>query len=228
VQKKELDTLTLMASYFAHEVKNPLGSMKLFAALLRDELNALGTLIKPEIKSHITNVLVGIDTIDKIVNKVLSVDSRDSSEWSIVNLSALLLELTHFIAPRFPKVSFKADGALTPLANPYIKGNELTLRQVFSNLLINAFEAARSEVEINLADSLEKECVEIYIRDDGEGVAEGLEEEIFTPFFSSKERGSGLGLAVVKSAVNAHLGDVRYRREEQGGYFVVSLPQKNV
>lgn len=113
---------------------------------------------------------------------------------------------------------------------PHISGNAVQLQQVLLNLTRNAVDAMRGtrrrrkELKIATRPSAGG-MVEIRVSDRGPGVAASLEEAIFHPFFTTKAEGLGVGLAISRSIVDAHAGELRYERRDGGGStFVVSLP----
>jgi two-component system sensor kinase FixL len=111
---------------------------------------------------------------------------------------------------------------------PPISGNAVQLQQVLLNLTRNAVDAmrgSRRRKELTIATRQSGGRVEIRVSDRGPGVSASLEEAIFHPFFTTKAEGLGVGLAISRSIVEAHGGDLRYERRAGGGStFVVSLP----
>ena len=123
---------------------------------------------------------------------------------------------------------------------PSVRGDHTQLRQLFTNLMVNAFEALdgrgrltirASFVPIENGDALTGEpggtsgSVVIDVEDDGPGIAEDVRERIFSPFFTTKPRGSGLGLAIVRKIVDAHDGRIDVKSRVDGGtHFRVTVP----
>jgi signal transduction histidine kinase len=111
--------------------------------------------------------------------------------------------------------------------------DERLVRQAVINLVTNALQATgrRSAVRVRVERESDRandeESVLIRVADDGEGVAEELRDRIFTPFFSARPTGTGLGLAVVRSSVEAHGGDVALTTTPGGGAtFTIRLPRR--
>lgn len=102
------------------------------------------------------------------------------------------------------------------------------IKQVLINLIQNAFEAmpeGGGEVEIRLTPNVDEHCVEISISDNGVGISEKQINEIFNPFFTTKENGLGLGLSICYRIIESHNGNIHIKSNaEQGTQFVVSLP----
>jgi signal transduction histidine kinase len=110
---------------------------------------------------------------------------------------------------------------------PCVRVDPHQLKRVFINLVDNAIEAMAGRGTIRIATELDRPSsrVRISIADDGPGIAEDVREKLFVPHFSTKKRGSGLGLAVVSRIVQEHQGTIRVEpNEPQGSRFVVELP----
>lgn len=102
------------------------------------------------------------------------------------------------------------------------------IKQVLINLIQNAFEAmpeGGGEVEIRLTPNVDEHCVEISISDNGVGISEKQINEIFNPFFTTKENGLGLGLSICYRIIESHNGNIHIKSNaEHGTQFIVSLP----
>jgi signal transduction histidine kinase len=102
------------------------------------------------------------------------------------------------------------------------------LRQSLVNLLRNAFEVTRQTRPIQVVLTQEPQAVVLSVIDDGPGVAAGAREDIFSPFFTTRAQGTGLGLAVVAQAARAHRGSVRVVDASQGGaHFELRIPMQS-
>jgi signal transduction histidine kinase len=113
-------------------------------------------------------------------------------------------------------------------ALPQIDGDPVQLRQVLFNLVDNALHAAGPGGEVRLSGHLDGERVELAIEDSGSGVAPEVRRRLFEPLITTKAKGIGLGLALVRRIVERHGGDVSYSpREGKGARFVVRLPVKH-
>ena len=107
-----------------------------------------------------------------------------------------------------------------------VQGAEEKLQQVFLNLLRNAFEAIRSDGKIEIVLSGQQEQAEVRIRDTGPGIPKQLLPKLFTPFFTTKSEGTGLGLPICKTIVEVYGGTIEARNVPgQGAEFVVRIPQ---
>ena len=98
------------------------------------------------------------------------------------------------------------------------------MKQVLLNLLRNAAEALAGHGRLRLSITRAETMARIAIADSGPGIAPGNEEAIFAPFFTTKERGTGLGLAVSRAAISAHGGTLTLEHAHPGAIFVITLP----
>jgi len=134
------------------------------------------------------------------------------------------------------RVCVSAD---VPPSLPAIDADAQQLRQLFSNLVINAFEALNGDGHVSVTarhvpaapDPLGTDTgthagtIEVEVADDGPGVPEEVRDRIFSPFFTTKPRGSGLGLSIVRKIIDAHDGRIDLSVGPRGGtHFVVTLP----
>ncbi len=192
------------AAGIAHEVRNPLGAIKLFVSLLKQDLqNQAGPLeLVKEIEKSITS-------LDNVVSNILHFSKDAKQVFAPVNMQALLREQINQIntvSGAGSRIECEMSG------NPYIQGHESGLRQAVYNLLLNAAQAAGPEgtVKACCRDGQEGEML-VTIADSGPGIPQAVFDRIFDPFVSTKNEGTGLGLAIVKRIVDQHKGEIRVR-----------------
>ena len=109
-----------------------------------------------------------------------------------------------------------------------IEADPLQIREVFGNILNNAFDAIPAEKgQIKIMAENEDEFIKVTIEDSGVGIAKDILEKIFEPFFTTKAKGTGLGLSVCRQIINMHEGEIGVKSElGQGTSFIVRLPKK--
>ena len=228
--RDRLAALGEMAAAIAHEVKNPLAGIEVMAGLLKRQLadsedaqSILGDIIK-EAKMANAIVLEVLDFVRPIRLQVERISVTDAIR------DAVSMAESH--VPRGNvDVSVKFGEQL-----PAIQGDPHQLRQIFTNLLTNAFEALGGEGAVAIfASTLNEEgpaggepqgpMVQVDVTDNGPGMPADVVDKIFSPFFTTKPQGSGLGLAIVRKIVDAHDGRIDVRVLETGGTrFRVTLP----
>jgi signal transduction histidine kinase len=231
--RDRLAALGEMAAAIAHEVKNPLASIEVMAGLLKRQLaenEDAQSILKDIIKeAKMANAIV-IEVLDFVRPIRLQVERIAVAD---VVRDAIATAESH-VPRRGIKLAVDVSDSLSP-----IEGDKHQLRQLFSNLLANAFEALGGEgsvrisatehaVEEEVAASTESKpvpMIEIEVIDDGPGVPPELIDRIFSPFFTTKPQGTGLGLAIVRKIVNAHDGRIDVSvGPDKGTRFLVTLP----
>jgi nitrogen-specific signal transduction histidine kinase len=232
--RDRLASLGEMAAGIAHELKNPLAGIEVMAGLLRrqvpDSADAQSLLADIISEAKLANAIV-VEMLEFVRPIRLQMERTDMRE--VVQQSVTLAEGK---APR-GDISLKLN--LDPNL-PMLDGDFHQLCQVFSNLLINAFEAldGRGQITIRAAAEvvapdpafsadtpLPTHAVVVEVVDNGPGVPAELSDRIFVPFFTTKPKGSGLGLSIVRKIVDAHEGRIDLSSSvDSGTRFRVTLP----
>ena len=231
--RDRLAALGEMAAAIAHEVKNPLAGIEVMAGLLKRKLvdnEDAQSILKDIIKeAQMANAIVleVLDFVRPIRLQVERVALGDAIRDAIVTAESTV--------PR-GRIELTLD---LPENLPPIEGDTHQLRQLFANLLANAFEALggegsvrisaterAAEEEVGIASEINAvPMIEIEVVDDGPGVASDLIDRIFSPFFTTKPQGTGLGLAIVRKIVDAHDGRIDLSvGPQKGTRFLVTLP----
>ncbi len=207
----------------AHEIRNPLGSIRLGVAMLRDNVK------DEEGLNTIELVERGIRHLNKLVVDVSHFSRRKALEQSEVDLHELI---DHSLDLAADKVNEKATQIEKDYAAQSPTGNWDfdQLSQVFVNLIANAIDASPKDATITISTSTvsptpTKRFARVTISDQGSGMEQTTRERIFEPFFSTKKRGTGLGLAIVKQIVEQHDGEISVESKPgEGTRFVIDLP----
>lgn len=208
-----------MAARISHEIKNPLGSMELFASML------LSTKLRKKDRTYIEYILFGVKTIDRIINNVLSY----TRPKNLVLRSESLLHLVHDtvefmnVSLNSRRISIVVKGEFDQMS---VFDPEL-MKLVVMNLLINAMDAVDEGGSISIAVTKDSGYVVMSVGDDGIGVDEEVRKHVFDPFFTTKDKGVGLGLFIVYNIVVAHGGYIELESPVNGGStFHVRIPEQ--
>ena len=211
-EQAALAKLGEMAAVVAHEVKNPLagirGAVQVFASRLGDDQKT------PILKE----IIARIDALDQMMKDLLLFARPPQPKYSPTDVVPLVTAIASLMAqdPSARDVAVDIAGA----APPFPADAEM-LRIVFQNLLINGVHAMQGKGTIRVAVEAGDSTCQIAITDGGPGIPAEIREKIFTPFFTTKARGSGLGLPTAKRLVEAHKGQLLIDCPPTGGTTVV-------
>jgi two-component system, NtrC family, nitrogen regulation sensor histidine kinase GlnL len=226
-----LSILGTLAAGLAHEIKNPLGGIKGATQLMAMELPESSPL------REYTEVMIReVERVNSIIEELMDLARPRPPQWSAVNLSKILgsIVLLQKEAHQEKHLEFQLD--LDPSIPP-LRGDESLLTRLFLNLIKNAAEAIVEQGRITVVTKIEPNyhltkpgsrpipMIVIEIQDNGKGIAPEILEQIFTPFYTTKNKGSGLGLATCQKIVSEHEGFLKVDSTPgKGTLFSVSLP----
>ncbi|MCA0238917.1 MAG: GHKL domain-containing protein [Bacteroidetes bacterium] len=211
-----------MARQVAHDIKNPLTTMKLSMQQLERVSN------NPEqaaayLRKAITRLIEQIDSLAQIASEFSMFANLDIQAKNDVIINEVV-ESVHDLFSEQKNVDLQLT---LPEQRFHILGDKNHLIRVFNNLVINAIQAIPSDRRGHIRVSLIRRdnSVVIQISDNGGGIPEEIAERVFEPNFTTKTSGSGLGLAICKKIIEAHDGDIRFEtRENEGTDFFVEIP----
>lgn len=216
-----------MAAGLAHEIRNPLAGMKISIEVLLSELN-----LEDRDRDVLLKVIEQIRNIELLMKNLLNYARPVAAQPVSFNVNRVLEKAIYFIEKHPSFVSGVACKQLTRELDdhlPDIVGDPQQLQQVFLNLLLNAADAIGEGgiITVKTAHNAQARTVAVSIRDTGSGIAAELQEKIFQPFFTTKGKGTGLGLAVSKRIVEEHGGTIEVANHIPGGVtFTITLPVK--
>ncbi len=220
---QRLQAMGEMAVQLAHEIRNPLGSIELFASLIRQEADKGDDLTK-----WAAQVVTGVKFLNTIVTNMLAFSRGGDPQFAKINLLTLIHSTLGFMEPVFQQREVQI---ICPAQDPEaeIDADPEMLRQMLMNLLMNAMQAmpARGKLTFRLS-SPTCSTLRLDVEDTGIGIAAENLERIFDPFFTTNERGTGLGLALIHQIVKKHKGQVEVQSQlGSGTCFSIRLPKSH-
>ena len=225
LRQEHLASVGQLTATIAHEVKNPLSSIKTLAQLMREE---------PPLEQYrrdLDYIVAEINRLNKCVSQLLSYARPLPESGSQVSvhelLDAAVGNLQRDSANRLVKLEYEIEPSLREY-----RADRQTLQQIVLNLTLNAIQASPEGATVRFrAGAASPATVRIEVSDQGPGVPPGLEEKIFEPFFTTKQKGSGLGLAIVKKNLRQLRGDIRVSSPAENGrgaVFTVTFPAERL
>jgi signal transduction histidine kinase len=210
------ERMQMMLAGIAHEVRNPLGGLELYAGLLREGLSA-----QPERLAEIARVEREIAYLKDVVTDFLDFARRPAPVFEEIAAAALLGEVAELCRPKTAGPGLQVECAPSLRA----RADRAQLRRALLNLAKNAVAAAGPAGRVVLGASAvaasvrgaDGNRVAWEVLDSGPGVPDEIRDKIFTPFFTTHERGTGLGLAFVQAIARDHGGTVAVDRAPEGG-----------
>jgi two-component system, NtrC family, nitrogen regulation sensor histidine kinase NtrY len=212
-----------MARQVAHEIKNPLTPMKLSIQYLQKAIYNNQSNVK-ELTSNVANTLIEqIDHLSKIAADFAQFANIDNRKIELIDLHQVVGALVdlYLSNPNVKVIWNKVDGSII------MKADKTHMNRLFTNLLANAVDACENKefCMIAIDETREEDTILIRIRDNGEGIPESMRSKIFTPNFTTKSSGTGLGLAMCKTIVEQAQGSIWFETKEgEGTTFFVQLP----
>ncbi|MDD3427444.1 MAG: ATP-binding protein [Caldisericia bacterium] len=222
---ESLKMLGLFTTGVAHEIRNPLTSIKGFIQLLNKRISD-----ESENKRLINLSMKEIERLESLIKDLIiyAKPSKPNVEW--INVVGICEDVIQILSQR---ISQKKINLNINLPNGlYVKGDRKQLFQVFFNLTLNAIQAVKPEIGvINIYADIDKErdSVRIVIEDNGIGIPSEDLNKIFTPFFTTKDKGVGLGLAISRRIMNDNDGKLTFESKYgEGTKFVLELPEYKI
>jgi two-component system, NtrC family, sensor histidine kinase HydH len=217
-RQDRLAALGKVVSGVAHEVRNPLNSMKLTLQLLDRRLKK-GVPVSHEIQEALRE----IDRLDMIVSRLLAFGRPTMGNREVQNVAPLVEQAAKMVQEPARKKGTKIvvggleDGPAADVDGPQIV-------QVLINLFLNAIDASPQSKEVKVSAMRQEASVRIVVSDSGSGIPEEARQHIFDAYFTTKPNGSGLGLAVSREIIANHGGTLDFETTTSGTSFILQLP----
>lgn len=225
VNSEKLASIGMMSATFAHEIRNPLTSLKTFAQLMPEKYN------DPEFRDTFSRIVVGeIEKIDGLIGDLLDFSSeKKSARFNDIDLTGLVDEVVDSVRD---KLELERSGIVVEKRyngdSVRMMGDAGKLKQAFSNIIINGCQAMHEQGTLRVDIRRSGKHVDVTVEDTGDGIHPEDMSRIFDPFVTTKEMGVGLGLAISKRIIEGHNGRINVKSQlSKGSVFTVSLPVQN-
>ncbi len=219
-RRRRLEALGRMAAELAHEVRNPLGSIRLFASMLHDDLQD-----RPQQADMTKQILIAGSSLEAIVSNLLNFAAPNQASKREIDLTAVATDACALLAPTS---ALRGVRIVAPAVEPCpVVADPEALRQVVLNLLGNALAATATDGSIEVRTLRDRDRAVLLVQDDGCGIEPEILPRVFDPFFTGREDGTGLGLSVVHRIVERHDGHISLdSRPGKGTRVRVEIPHK--
>jgi two-component system, NtrC family, sensor kinase len=212
-----------MAAGIAHEIKNPLAGISAAVTIIKDDMptdDPRGAILG--------EVIDQVKRLDKTVNDLLFFGKPSLPELTCVDINTILTTTLKFASQHRGVVNIEKRISLQRDLPP-VYADDKQMQQVFLNIVLNAYQAMPSGGVLGITSLLTVrngiEYVQVDISDTGTGIPPQILEKIFTPFYTTKAQGTGLGLPICDKLVKLHNGDIRVTSDDTAGtVFTVELP----
>ena len=226
-QSEKLAALGKLSAGIAHEIRNPLTSIKILIHSLVDEMATDASREK-----DLTVIETEIERVNKIIKQFLDFARPRPPSLEPMDVRTVLEETLALLNYEMEAQGISLERHYAPDLPPVPMDRE-QMKQVFLNLMLNATQAMDREGELTISTALRpnpaggknRSFLEVGIRDTGSGMPEDIKSKIFEPFFSTKEEGIGLGLPIAQRIVEEHRGEIRVESNPgEGTTFYITLP----
>lgn len=212
-----LASLGGIAAGVAHEIRNPLGSIKGLAQLLSEELKG------SERVKYIETIIREVDRLNVVVENLLNLAHPDKVSMRLCSINEILHNTVglsrYYIGEKNIQILEEYDDTIPKII---VEGEKLF--QAFLNILINAVQAIEKEGKISVRTKRGGDSVSIELSNNNSYIEPEVIEHIFDPFYTTKEKGTGLGLAITHQIITANKGTISVESDEKGTHFYISLP----
>ncbi len=212
-----------MASGIAHEIRNPLSTLRMNLQLLREDWDNPITEREQKGRKRIDVLLRETERMESVVSDFVRIAAGHALRLEPTNLNSLAGELLDFLAPQAERSHVRIVREFARDL-PTVQADPNLIRQAVLNLLVNAQQVLPSGGEIRVRTADAGDSVKLSVTDNGPGIPAEHREKIFTLYFSTKPGGTGLGLPMVKKIVEEHHGDIEVETElKKGSTFTICL-----
>jgi signal transduction histidine kinase len=224
IRSEKLAAIGQLASGVGHELRNPLGAIKTAVQYVKRKVAASELpASEPKALEFLSLIDEEVDRANKVITDLLSFSRVAKPAVSLVKVEGIIRDALNHVA--VPGNVNLVTGVSPEL--PMVMVDAGQIQQVFVNVILNALEAMPEGGRLEIRASSKDDSVTVECTDTGSGIPEAVVGKIFEPLFTTKAKGIGLGLAMSKSIMERHGGDIGVRSKEgEGTTFTLSLPTR--
>lgn len=223
-----------LAAGLVHEVRTPLHAIQLNAQMLVEDVALLPPEARVKFERRSLRIHSEVQALTKTLDAFLTFARPPRLDPTPTDLNRFLREIIEFVKPEFDEAAIEVEAELTADLYPVVLDHNQ-----FSHVILNLLRNAREAIEqrqiaeneeftgrVRLSTREEEPWVEVTIEDNGVGIKPGDEERIFEVFYTTKQKGTGLGLGIVRRIVEDHRGTITVSEpRDRGARFVITLPR---
>jgi two-component system nitrogen regulation sensor histidine kinase GlnL len=215
-------SLSTLASGLQHEIKNPITALSLHVQLLEERLRCNGA-VGPV--AEVIGVLKAeVRRLNLTLERFRNFASLQRLHLRRVDVQEVLEEVARLIRPQAAQQNVRLELVRGEGALPRLTLDHEKIEQAVLNLVLNALEAMPEGGELSLRAAVEEGQLRVVVRDSGPGIPPEIQDHIFRPYFSTKDRGTGIGLTLAEKLVRQHRGQLDFRTAPGGTSFTITLP----
>ncbi len=224
IRNRQLARLGALFAGFAHEIRNPLSTVSLNLQLVKEDLSQAENPRDKRVNRRLSVIEAEVKRLQAILEEFLGYVRVPRLDLKPVKLNQLLTEMMEFVMPEMEEKGV----SMRLFADPKLAAVPLDREKfwaVMVNLFRNALDASEAGDEVMVASKLEGSMVVVQVTDTGKGMSREVQEKAFTPYFSTKKAGTGLGLPTARRLIELHDGELLLNSEtDRGSQFVIRLP----
>ena len=218
----KLSSIGQLAASVAHEIKNPLASIKTLGQLLQEEITE-----DEDCREYVDVIVSEVNRLNGVVEQLLKYAKPEGSSLKNVPFAEVITPVLSLVKHESERHQVVLTAEYSPELNVYVDSEKI--KQVFLNLVFNGIQAMKNggSLTIRAFQEFDSQWTAFEIEDTGAGMPKEVVDRIFEPFFTTKQRGTGLGLAIVKKIIDLHGGKIEVSSiTGEGTKILIYLPQK--
>ncbi|MCB0281990.1 MAG: HAMP domain-containing protein [Calditrichaeota bacterium] len=216
-----------LASSISHEIKNPLSSMAIHAEILNVRFQEMEIENRDVIEKSLDVLQNEVKRLNRIISQFFNLARVKKTDLNLININKVIEDVITLVQQQAIERNIKINLSLNNEVD-HVYGDPDQLKQVFLNIILNAFQAIHHNGQTDIRTRQEGSSILVEIEDNGAGMSHEVKERLFELYFTTKHDGGGIGMAICKNIVEAHEGKITFDSTEgKGTIFTIALPRKD-